>query len=282
MAILRADYRFQASNPTRKQAMPSPPTPSRFRAHFAPAVALASMALAGCSLASLAPPAATPRMFDLAPALSQSRPRAGADWQLVVNEPVTLRVLDGDRIAVRSEAAELSYFADAVWVDKLPRLLQARVIQAMQRSGRFRAVGNGRDKLEADLGLSLEVEAFEVEMVRGSARAMVALHAKLVDERRGEALASRRFSMETKAKHDDAGAGVAALNDAFGALLPQLVAWSAAVPFSRPQREVGPRAQPSPSPDTSNSAPADKAPSSAPIDGVISQSGHFTPASGRN
>ena len=197
------------------------------------ALAHTAAALGGCSIASVAPPAATPRIFDLTVAASTSTSRGKADWQLVVNEPTSVRALEGDRIAVRTNATEISYFTDAVWADRLPRLVQARLIGVLAASHRFRAVGNGRDKLDADLALAIEIEAFEIEVGKEGARARVALSAKLIDERRGAAVAVRRFAAESHATKDDAAAGVAALSAALSELAPQLLAWSAAQPVSR-------------------------------------------------
>lgn len=212
-----------------------------------PLLAGCAALMTGCSaLGGGDPP---PRTFDLvAPeieSIAGNSVRLGRNrYQLVVSEPVAVRALDGDRVMVKLGRSEVSYFGDVTWSDRLPKLVQARLIETLERSGRFRAVGNGRDKVAADLELATELIAFETAVESGNrqehdrdhvapAVAHVSLFAKLVDERRGVVVASRRFTATAPARKDSAVQSIDGMNMAFQSIAQQIAAWAAAVRFSR-------------------------------------------------
>lgn len=190
------------------------------------AVALASV-LAGCagtsSLISKAPPPA----YDLVAAKDfphRSRPARG---QLVIVEPVALAAYDAEKIVVRPSPGEAAQLGDAQWQDRLPKLMQARILQSFENASRLRAVGRPADKITTDFVLMTEVRAFEISVADGAA--VVEIAAKIVRERTGLIMAAHVFraSVPTAA---NAGAGaVASLNEAFAKVEQQLVLWAARV-----------------------------------------------------
>jgi ABC-type uncharacterized transport system auxiliary subunit len=60
--------------------------------------------------------------------------------KLVIAEPTALAVLDSDKIVVRSAPGETAQFSDARWEDRLPKLVQARILQSFENASRLRAV----------------------------------------------------------------------------------------------------------------------------------------------
>ena len=189
-------------------------------------------------------PAEPPQTYDLlAPANDeQARSRRGRGLQLVVNEPVALRSLSGDRIAIRPSAAEIRYFGQASWSDQLPRLVQARMIESLGQSGRFAAVAGSSERLDADVALATEIRAFQIELQHSAPIARVNLHVRLIDQRRARVIVERSFTDETRAISDDAEAGVLALNASMQAVLPRIAGWAGRVRMTastgeqRPQR----------------------------------------------
>ena len=117
-------------------------------------VALSGILLGGC-LGSGVSPVAT---YDLvAPkVMTLTAPRA-AKFQLVINEPAAVRSLENDRIMVR-DGARVAYYKGAAWTDRLPRLMQARMVEAFQNTGLVSAVGSRSDRLDADFELSTQVQ----------------------------------------------------------------------------------------------------------------------------
>jgi cholesterol transport system auxiliary component len=189
---------------------------------------LATMALCltlgGCALLSSAePPLDT---YDL-PLTSVGRAKGGAlAAQLTVRQPAALRSLDTDRIQVRDGAGRLAYYPTAAWGDRLPKLVQARLVASLEDAGRFRAIITNGEGLSADFGLAVDIRAFEVRVQQGSARAVVDFFVKLVDERRNEVVATHQFSAEAPAAKDDAISGVNALRQAFQQVTGEVVRWA--------------------------------------------------------
>lgn len=188
------------------------------------AVAALCAALSGCALANIGQPQPAPQTYDLLAPLDVKQGRR-SEVQLIVSEPTAVRALAGDQILVKPGPSSVTYFPDAVWSDQLPRLLQARLMVALESSGRFRGVGDGRDRIDGDLELTTQIRAFEVDAA-GGAVARIVLFVRLIEPKTGRVVASKEFSAEAAAAADTAPEGVEALNRAAASVLPQIVGWS--------------------------------------------------------
>jgi cholesterol transport system auxiliary component len=146
------------------------------------AVAFAA-ALAGCASFG-GPPSA---IFDLSAPGDAVTSHGSA--QLLVPEPTTVHALDTDRIAARPNAAEYAYLPGAVWSDRLPKLLQARLVETLQNSGRARAVGVPGQGLLIDYQVVLDVRAFEYTPEGAVADFVV----RIMDDRNGRVRRSKSF-----------------------------------------------------------------------------------------
>lgn len=179
----------------------------------------ATAALAGCASPN------APRAFDIA-AASSFPARAGAvRGQLLVAEPKAIASLDTDRIAVRGPGGAYSYLADGAWADRLPKLLQARIIQSFENANRLRSVGRPGDRLASDWQLLADIRSFEVAAA-SSAEVVVELSVKLVNDRTGRILAGRVFSARAPAGGTDAVNAARAFNEAVDGVLREIVVWS--------------------------------------------------------
>jgi cholesterol transport system auxiliary component len=186
---------------------------------LAAAMALA-LALGGCASSS-----SVPRSFDIS-APSTFPARAGAvRGQLLVVEPKAIASLDTERIAVRGPGGAYSYLTDGAWADRLPKLLQARLIQSFENANRLRSVGRPGDRLASDWQLLAEVRAFEV-VVTGAAEVVVEMSVKLVNDRSGRILSGRVFAARAPAAGTDAINVSAAFNGAVQNLMREIVLWS--------------------------------------------------------
>lgn len=186
-------------------------------------VALSGILLGGC-LGSKVSPVAT---YDLvAPKVSTLTAPRPAKFQLVINEPAAVRSLENDRIMVRS-GAKVAYYKGAAWTDRLPRLMQARMVEAFQNTGLVSAVGSRKDRLDADYELSTQVQSFQVEVNQGQAEAHANLYVKVIDGDNGRMVASRGFEARVGTSHNDVGQMVVSLNQAFDEVLRKVVPWVA-------------------------------------------------------
>lgn len=191
-----------------------PASPGR-AAHAVAGLALLA-ALGGCG------GGATPLTFDLAALPGQPR-TVGAARSLVVSEPVGLQPMEADRIIVRERGGSLSFLGGGQWADRLPRLIQTRIIQSLENSGRLRSVSRPGDKIPSEYLLVSEIRAFDIDA--GSGEAVVDLSAKLIAEGTGRVVNARVFTARVPVPKVDAQTAATGLDAALGQVLGDLVRW---------------------------------------------------------
>ena len=163
-----------------------------------------------------------PETFDLsAPTFAGQRTPRG---QLVVAEPTAVLPEDSDRVVIRTGPESVAYLTGAQWADRLPRLLQTRLIASFENAHALARVG--RPGISADDTLSSEIRRFEIDVTK--AEAVVELSVKLVSDRSGRIRAARLFTAAVPAPSKGPAAMTAALDRALADVLRQTVAWTAA------------------------------------------------------
>ncbi len=187
------------------------------------ALVLLGAALAGCAAISGGPPPrdiytlSAPRDFGT----SAKRSRA----QILIAAPKAVSALDTDNIAVVSDGIAISYFGGAAWSDRAPQLLQRKIIESFENSGRVRAVGQPGEGLLIDYQIATDIRAFELA-VDGGRVARVEFSAKIIDDRNGRVRASRTFHAVARASSDSVGDAVSAMDRATDECLVDLVNWT--------------------------------------------------------
>ncbi len=195
------------------------------RRHGVPRVAvlaapLLAAFLAGCTSLLAGTPSA---IFDLsAPILSADAPPPRRNIQVLVPEPTTVHALDTNRIAGRPTPSEYAYLPGAVWSDQLPKLLQARLVETLQNSGRVRAVAVPGQGLLIDDQVVLDVRAFELT----SEGAVADFAVRVMDDRNGHVIRSREFRYAVPVAGRGTGAAVAALNQAMQQAFADIANWA--------------------------------------------------------
>jgi len=183
------------------------------------AAGLICLGLVGCAIAGGG--GKGPDTYDLVAPRSFSGSTRAAPWQLVVYEPVAVHALETDRLMVRPRADQVSYYKGVAWSDRLPRLVQARMIESFQNSGAVKAVS----ATSGQFGLATELRAFQVDVSSGKAAAEVDIFAKLVNTSSGRVVATRGFSARVPATTDKPADVIAALNQAFTEVLQDITGW---------------------------------------------------------
>ncbi|MFD0937683.1 ABC-type transport auxiliary lipoprotein family protein, partial [Methylobacterium trifolii] len=156
-------------------------------------------------------------------ALPPSGRTVAAARSIVVAEPVGIQPFEADRIIVREPGGALSFLGGGQWADRLPRLIQTRLIQSLENSGRLRSVSRPGDKVVSDLQLISEIRAFDISA--GTGEAVVDLSAKLIAEGTGKVAAARIFTARVPVAKVDAGTGAMALDRALATVLAEMVQW---------------------------------------------------------
>ena len=181
-----------------------------------------AMAIALSACGGGAPPAT----YDLtAPreGLSSGRGRG----LLVVAEPQALQALDSNRIVIRTSEGGIAYLPDAQWSDRLPKLIQTRLIQTFENGARIQAVGRPGDRLVPVAQLNSEIRSFGIDEKTGEA--VIELSVKIVNDRSGRILAGQVFTSRVPSGGSISGpVASAALDLATQALLRDVVRWVSA------------------------------------------------------
>ena len=174
--------------------------------------------MAGCAAVI---PQAPNAIFDLS---APGRPsQARGSVQILVPQPTAVKALDNDRIAARPTPAQYAYLPNAVWSDLLPKLLQARLIETLQNSGRVRAAAQPGQGLLINYQLLLNVRAFEYQ----NEGAVAEFGVKLMDDTNGRVIRSRTFRQVVPVASLDNATIVAGLDAAMDAAFLEVTRWAA-------------------------------------------------------
>jgi cholesterol transport system auxiliary component len=179
-----------------------------------------AIGLAGCSvLTNVNTP--TP-LYDLKPQVDLPADLPKVSWQLVVASPNTSADLDTARIALRRSGNITEYFASAAWIDNVPNLLQSKLLQAFEQSGKI-AVGRDVATLVPDYVLETELWDFQAEYGGAVTGAHIRMTGKLI--RMSDRKIVDTINAEGKAQSSgtDMQQVVAAFNQALGPVLSQIV-----------------------------------------------------------
>jgi cholesterol transport system auxiliary component len=182
------------------------------------AIALALAAtLAGCASLVAGRPSA---IFDLTAPGDVAVAQGNA--QVLVPEPTTVHALDTDRIAARPTPSEYAYLPGAVWSDRLPKLLQARLVETLQNSGRARAVSAPGSGLLIDFQVVLDIRAFEYTAEGAVADFVV----RVMNDRNGRVVRSRDFRYVVPVASRGTAAIVQALDQAMDQAYVEIANWA--------------------------------------------------------
>ncbi|KRB57101.1 ABC transporter [Rhizobium sp. Root708] len=182
------------------------------------ALPLIAVALGGCGT--------TPKndTYDLSAPVSGNGPTA-KNRQILVQQPTALRALDSEQIVVRVSSSEIQYLAKSQWSDKLPRMVQAKLVEAFENSGKLGGVGIPGQGLAIDYQVVTDIRAFEISSGNGS-HAVVEISAKILNDRNGSVRAQKVFQQAVPAGGGSNDGYVKALDRAFSTVTSQIVDWT--------------------------------------------------------
>ncbi len=180
---------------------------------------LLALALASC--ASAVPP----DTFEIAaPVMAKASP-GRTQAQILIPPPTALMTLDSQNIVIKPSPYTVEYLGNSQWSDKLPRMVQLRLLQAFENTGRIGAVGVPGQGLAIDYQLLLEIRKFEIQAV-GSPRAVVEISVKALNDRNGSVLRTKVFNAEVPVSGAANADYVSALNTAYDSASRQIVSWT--------------------------------------------------------
>ncbi len=194
----------------------------RFSLPVLPALVLSSTVLLGsCSTLIGSPP---PSTYDLT-APTQVTARGNGRAQIMIAEPGALQAINSDRIVVRPGSGEVTYLPGAQWADRVPLLVQARLIQTFENAHRIGMVGRPDDKFTPDALLVTEIRDFQIE-ASGSPVAVVTVAARIVSQSTGRITAANLFTARVPAAGLNGEQATSALDQALQKVLVDIMAWT--------------------------------------------------------
>lgn len=194
----------------------------KFHRIAAGALVLATL-LGGCALVPGGGPAPLDTYELTTPSVTARAARSRR--QILVAEPVALKALDSQNIVISPSPGAIEYLGGAQWADRLPRIVQTRLIETFQRGGGSGGVGRPGEGLAIDYQVGVEIREFGI-VVNGSRSAHVRLFVKLLNDRNGTVRATREFRETAPVSGPSNDAYVAALDAAFGAAAADITAWT--------------------------------------------------------
>ncbi|WP_411035873.1 ABC-type transport auxiliary lipoprotein family protein [Shinella sp. BYT-45] len=147
--------------------------------------------------------------------------------QILVPQPSALKALDSGQIVVRPSPSEIQYLAEAQWSDSLTKMVQARLVQAFENTGRLGGVGMPGQGLAIDYQIVTDIRSFEVQ-TSGADTAVVEISAKLLNDRNGTVRAQKVFRAASPVRGSGNTAFVKALDAAFATVTADIVGWTLA------------------------------------------------------
>ncbi|CAD7045419.1 ABC transporter [Pseudorhizobium endolithicum] len=145
--------------------------------------------------------------------------------QILVPEPTALKPLDSDQVVVRVSEAEIQYLANSQWGDRLPRMVQSKLVEAFENSGRLGGVGKPGQGLAIDYQVVTEIRTFEVD-TSGADVANVEISVKILNDRNGTVRAQQVFRASAPVSGSENRDFIAALDRAFAQVGAEIVEWS--------------------------------------------------------
>ena len=147
--------------------------------------------------------------------------RASAPYEdvLMVSTPQALTGHDSRRMLYTEQTYELRHFVYNEWSDRPAVMLEPLIIQAIEATGRFRAVVGISNGIKPDLRLDTRVVRLFQDFSTDPSLALVTLRFQIIDLDERTVLATGVFEEVEPAPSDDPYGGVVAINIALTRVL---------------------------------------------------------------
>ena len=190
---------------------------------------LASPLLALTAGCSLMPTPQAAQIYRLSPQVDDPPGRPIPHSELTIDLPFASASLDTDRIALTQGRTRFDYYADSVWTDRVPVLLQTLMVVVFQGDGRFSEVNRDNGGLTQGYVLRTEIRQFEAHypsQASGPPEISVVLELRLSTGAGGRMLGRKLISAQARASRNKLDAIALAFDAATGEALAQTVTWT--------------------------------------------------------
>ena len=159
--------------------------------------------------------------FDLGPVPVEPAARAlrGA---LSVEQPQASELIDSERIVIRTGPDAVAYLKGAQWADRVPVLVQSRLIQSFENAHLLKSVG--RPGMVADYALGSEIRRFEIDVTTKTATVEIA--ARLRKTANGRVIAAQIFTETVAAPSTSGDAASQVIDSALTSVMGRILRWT--------------------------------------------------------
>jgi phospholipid/cholesterol/gamma-HCH transport system substrate-binding protein len=161
--------------------------------------------------------------YDLRAPQDFGPPTKAVKGQLAIPEPTAVAMLQTQRMLF-SPVKDYPDFADFLWADSIPKLLQARLIDSFENYDIAHAPLRAADLGQPDFQLLIDVRRFGIA-TDPSPTVEIALSARLLDKN-GKVLASKLFEGSQKLNQLEPAAAVGAFSDTFDRIAKDMIGWT--------------------------------------------------------
>jgi cholesterol transport system auxiliary component len=185
--------------------------------------------LSACSNIIGPPPAS--QIYVLLPPSSRQEDGDKVGLSLAIAKPDAPDSLSNDRIALARSGIELDYYANAIWADDLPDLVQTQLLEGFEATGRIEKVGREENGLHADYKLLADIRNFEARYTAPNAlpTVTVAVVAYMMRTRSREMVSTINVTASRPCAVNSVGAVVEALDLAMAEVTARVVSWALAL-----------------------------------------------------
>lgn len=183
--------------------------------------------ISGCSLLQ---PAAipTPNLYALEVVSVKAGLVAPATGPtLIVSPPHAAAGFDSQRMIYLRETYKLEHFALSEWIEPPARMLAPLIVDAIVKTGAFRAVVLSPSTAAGDFRLASEIIRLQQDFRTHPSTVRLTLRATLIDENTRRVIAWREFDQSMATSSEDPYGGVIAANRALQATLEKLASFAA-------------------------------------------------------
>jgi len=182
-----------------------------------------SFLLSGCSIFS--PVKEDAIQYEVKCVPSVPTKHAASRKTLMVSQPDVRSMLDTTAMAYSKEPYQIDYFAKHRWSLTPASMLQPLIVQTLQNTHYFYAIGSGGSLGRYDYVLNTELIQFQQWFFQCRSIFKMTLRAELVDANSGKIVAAHQFCVTARAPCCSPYGGVIAANEAAATLLRQLAGW---------------------------------------------------------
>lgn len=193
------------------------------------ASAAVSAMLPGCAAVDFVASRTPPKLFELTPKTTFDD-LAGTDASIIVEPATAAAGLNNARIALRPEPTLLDYYANALWVDVVPVMVQTLVIETLDSTRAIQAMSPAEAAgTRPGYLLRMNIREFQAEYPNGTSKpptVNIRLQPRLLQLPRRLEIAELDESAAIEASGTAIEDVVRAFDDALGKVLKRIGIWT--------------------------------------------------------